>query len=80
MILEALQQAGEPLTPKQVAELLGKSHGAVKFLLFQMRHAGEVRADAHGRCMLSPAPAPAMTAGAAMAPGAASASASTSEE
>lgn len=41
-VLRVLGHAGEPLTPKQVAEALGKKEGAIRLMLRRMDQAGEV--------------------------------------
>jgi hypothetical protein len=41
-ILDLLKQAGEPLTPGEIAELLDKHKGSTRTLLFKMRDKNEV--------------------------------------
>ena len=48
-IIEYLQEAGEPCSPKEIAEGLGKSVGAVKNLLARLVEAGKVERVGRGK-------------------------------
>lgn len=48
-IIEALQEADRPLSPKEIASVLGKSYGAVAKLLHGMAKAGEIKAAGYGK-------------------------------
>ena len=47
-ILALLAEAGEPLTPKQVADLLGKNYNTTKRLLQKMKADGELKVNDRG--------------------------------
>ena len=47
-ILALLAEAGEPLTPKQIADLLGKNHNTTKRLLQKMKADGELKVNDKG--------------------------------
>ncbi|NPV52638.1 MAG: AAA family ATPase [Firmicutes bacterium] len=48
-IIEVLQNSGEAMSPKEIAEILERPHGAVKKLLYIMSKDGEVRLITRGR-------------------------------
>jgi predicted transcriptional regulator len=43
-----LEEADEPMTPKEVAELLGKSANAVKYLMWRMSKDGQLATAGKG--------------------------------
>jgi hypothetical protein len=51
-IIRVLEDASEPMTPKEIAETLGKSHGSVKVLLGEMVKAGQVANPSYGKYAL----------------------------
>jgi len=42
-VLDLLFQTGEPMSPANIAELLDKTPGAIRALLFKMKNAGEIK-------------------------------------
>jgi hypothetical protein len=52
-IVRVLEEAGEPMTPKEVAELLGKSVNAVKYLMWKMSKDGQLATAGKGRYSLT---------------------------
>lgn len=56
-ILTALYDAPEPATPKDVAEVLDKPYGAVKFLMWDMAKQGDLKAENGRYTPLAPRPA-----------------------
>lgn len=48
-IVRALEDADEPMTPTEVADVLDKRTGAVKKLMWQMSKDGELKSDGAGR-------------------------------
>ena len=56
-LLLALQKAQAPMSPKEIAEATGKSHGSVKVLLGEMVRAGQVSSPSYGKYAL-PAASP----------------------
>lgn len=53
-ILEVMDEAGEPMTPSEIAAVLGASTNNIKQLLFKMAKTGEVaRAPEHGHYILA---------------------------
>jgi hypothetical protein len=53
-LIAVLQEQAQPLTPKQVATLLGKTYTTTKNLLLKMLHAGVLFQPVEGRYALSP--------------------------
>ena len=51
-VLGALGRAGGPMSPKEIAEALDRSHGSVKVLLGQMVRAGQVANPFYGKYTL----------------------------
>src|SRR5919112_4922073 len=52
-IVRVLEEAEEPMTPKEVAELLGKSVNAVKYLMWKMSKDGQLATVGKGRYSLT---------------------------
>jgi len=52
-IVRVLTEAEEPMTPKEVAELLGKSVNAVKYLMWRMSKDGQLAMAGKGRYSLT---------------------------
>ena len=52
-IIRVLEEAGEPMTPKEVAELLDKAPNAVKYLMWRMSKDGQLEAVGKGRYALT---------------------------
>ncbi len=50
-ILAALEQAAEPMSPTELADLTGMKNGNIRKLLFAMAKVGEVQKSGHGRYM-----------------------------
>ena len=42
-VLKIMLQAGKPITPKQIAEALGKKPGTIRVMMISLREAGEVK-------------------------------------
>jgi hypothetical protein len=61
-IVRVLTEAEEPMTPKEVAELLGKSVNAVKYLMWKMSKDGQLATAGKGRYSLTTNPANPLTA------------------
>jgi hypothetical protein len=49
VVLDALQDADEPMSPREIADLTGQSHEAVRQMLVRMAKAGEVARPKTGR-------------------------------
>lgn len=49
LILKTIREAGEPLTPKEVAGRTGKNYEAIKALLWKMAQSNEVRSTGSGK-------------------------------
>jgi hypothetical protein len=52
-IVRVLTEAGEPMTPKEVAELLGKPPNTVKYLMWKMSKDGQLATAGKGRYSLT---------------------------
>ena len=52
-IVRVLTEAGEPMTPKEVAELLGKPPNTVKYLMWRMSKDGQLATAGRGRYSLT---------------------------
>jgi hypothetical protein len=61
-IVRVLTEAEEPMTPKEVAELLGKSVNAVKYLMWKMSKDGQLATAGKGLYSLTTNPANPLTA------------------
>jgi hypothetical protein len=61
-IVRVLVEAGEPMTPKEVAELLGKPPNTVKYLMWRMSKDGQLATVGKGRYSLTANPANPLTA------------------
>lgn len=48
-ILDALTEAGGPMTPAKLAEKLGRDRNPVKAMMWKMQNSGELTVDAQGR-------------------------------
>jgi AAA domain len=57
-ILRTLRTAGEPMSPKEIADLTGQSHDAVRKLLTRMWKCGEVQKEKRGRYSACDTPNP----------------------
>jgi hypothetical protein len=42
-VLKVMQDAGKPITPREIAEALGKKPGTVRVMMIALREAGEVK-------------------------------------
>ena len=47
-IVRVLEEAGEPMTPKEVSELLDKPYSAVKYLMWRMSKDGQLATSGKG--------------------------------
>jgi hypothetical protein len=61
-IVRVLEEAEEPMTPKEVAELLGKPPNTVKYLMWKMSKDGQLATAGKGRYSLTTNPANPLTA------------------
>jgi hypothetical protein len=52
-IVQVLEEGGEPMTPKEVAELLGKPSNTVKYLMWRMSKDGQLATAGKGRYSLT---------------------------
>ena len=48
-IIEAVEAAGKPIGPMEVAEALGKAPGTVRKMMAEMFDRGELNKDGHGK-------------------------------
>jgi hypothetical protein len=62
-IIRVLEDAGEPMAPKEVAELLDKAPNAVKYLMWRMSKDGQLETVSRGRYSLTANPANPLTGG-----------------
>ena len=53
-IIRVLLDLGEPMTPAEIAEAIGKSGGSVRMLLSKMRRSGDITKDADDRYRVTP--------------------------
>jgi predicted transcriptional regulator of viral defense system len=60
-IIRVLEEAGEPMPPKEVADLLDKAPNAVKYLMWRMSKDGQLEAVGKGRYSLTTNPANPLT-------------------
>jgi hypothetical protein len=60
-IIRVVDEAGEPMAPKDVAELLDKSPNAVKYLMWRMSKDGQLASVSKGRYALTANPANPLT-------------------
>jgi hypothetical protein len=61
-IVRVLEEAGEPMTPKEVAEFLSKPPNTVKYLMWKMSKDGQLATVGQGRYSLTANPANPLTA------------------
>jgi len=55
-VYNVLQEAGEPLGPKEVAELIGKKEPAIRKILSRMHKDGDVSKTDYGQYVTPPPP------------------------